>query len=741
VRSASALRATPVLALVLVLGYACKSPKTAEADADATHVPSPATASAPSGADATAPSLDAASTDGGDARSPRDAFHDDVRRSRWENVEADAARLAPGEREAPIVRLARARAALERGDAKLALSLLTKLEDELPLLEARVKRMRRAAMAEVGPYDVAAEGYFAEGTPKGYLAAARAYERAGNAARARLACDRALQAEKKPKSLELDARKLRLELPHDDTSTDRDDARWIAVNGPTKDAERALQKLGRPLASEDWLRRAHVLAEAGDVDEALKCVEHAVTSKGRATADDLCHAKAEALYKSRSRYVEASQAYATCERRGGPKAAEDAFLSARALSRADKDREAQAAMKRVRDHYAKSPFAAQAKFHIARIAYFHGDYKEASAAFDELASSRDHGERDVPRYRALSHFMAKDYAGARRLFEALADSADESRNRARYIDLAALAALRDGDRTHAVARWSEVVRTHTLTFAALVAQGRLDEAKAPAVPWTEPSAGPAAPLVVKLPSPVDALHDVGLDDDAEEELRTREAFVEGESAGRGVEALCSAYGVLQRGKRRHQVALRAPSSLLSETPDGRARWVWDCAFPQPYAGAVADAEASLGLPAGLVFGVMRQESGFDAEVVSPARAVGLLQLLPETAKAVAERAGTPFDMAQLTRPEDNVRLGARYLRELSDKLEADPLRVAAAYNAGPDAVVKWHARSAGIDVEVFVESIPYGETRGYVVRVLENMARYALLAKGAAAVPRVKLTL
>ncbi|MBK8218884.1 MAG: transglycosylase SLT domain-containing protein [Myxococcales bacterium] len=730
-----------VLGLAAALAAGCKSPRTAEADADATNASSAVSASPRPSLDADVLPGDAGTSDAAEARSPREVLHDDVRRARWENVETDAARLPPNERDAPIVRLARARAALERNDGKLAVSLLGKLEDELPLLEARVKRMRRAAMAEVGPYEVAAEGYFAEGTPKAYLSAARAYERAGNAARARLACDRAIQADKKPKSVELEARKLRLELPHDDTATDRDDARWIAVNGPTKDAERALQKLGHALPSEDWLRRAHVLAEAGDVDEALKCVERAASSKGRATADDLCHAKAEALYKSRSRYVEASQAYTTCERRGGPKAAEDAFLSARALSRADKDREAQTAMKRVRDHYAKSPFAAQAKFHIARIAYFHGDYKEASTAFDELTSSRDHGERDVPRYRALSHFMAKDYAGARRLFEALADSADESRNRARYIDLAALAALRDGDRTHAVARWSEVVRTHTLTFAALVAQGRLDEAKAPAVPWTEPSASPAVPIVVKLPAPVDALHAVGLDDDAEEELRTREAFVEGESAGRGVEALCAAYGQLERAKRRHQIALRAPQSMLSESPEGRARWVWDCAFPRPYAGAVTDAESSLGLPVGLVFGVMRQESGFDAEVVSPARAVGLLQLLPETAKAVAERAGTPFDPAELTRPEANVRLGARYLRELSDKLDADPLRVAAAYNAGPDAVVKWHARSAGVDVEVFVESIPYGETRGYVVRVLENMARYALLTKGAAAVPRVKLTL
>lgn len=723
--------------VAFVVGLGCKSPKTAEPDAD--HL-AEADAAAADATTTTVPAAAAGTRDAGASpKNPSAAFRDDVRRARWEDAETSALAMTDAERDKPLVKLARARAALERNDAKLALGLLVKLEADLPLLENRIKRMRRAAMAEVGPFDVAAEGFFAEGTPKSYLAAARAYEKAGDAARARVACDRILSHDKRPKGLELEARKLRLFLPHDDPGTDKDDARWLAVHAPQKDAERAVAKLGRPLTSDDWLARAHELAENAETDEALKAVEHAVGSKGRASADDLCHAKAEALYKSRARYTEASVAYLACERRGGPKAAEDAFLAARALSRADKDREAQVAMKHVRDHYPKSPFAIQAKFHIARIAYLHGDYKEAVVAFDELATSR-HGEKDVPRYRALAHFMARDYAAARRLFESLADSADESRSRARYIDLAALAALRDGDRTHAVARWSEVVRTHTLTFAALVAQARLAEAKAPAVPWVEPATGAAVPLQIALPAPADALHEVGLDDDAEEELRTREAFVESQSGGRGVEALCGVYGMLGHAKRRYQVALRAPSSLLSEAPSGRARWVWDCAFPQPYEAAVREAEAKENLPIGLVHGVMRQESAFDPDVVSPARAVGLMQLLPETAKAVAERESSKYEPALLTRPEVNVHLGGRYLRELGEKFENDPLRVAGSYNAGPEAMTRWQGRSAGLDLEVFVESIPYTETRGYVARVMENMARYALLAKGDGAVPKVKLT-
>ncbi len=697
-------------------------------------------------ADASVLGLDAGASPGdASAESPGLTFREAVRLARWEEAEAAARRLPDAERGAPDVRLARARAALERAEYKQVVELLTSLEQELPLLDARVKKLRRAAMAQVGPFDVAAEAFLREGTARGYLAAAQAYERAGDPARARSAAERAIAQTKRPHGVEEAARRLRLALAHDPNSprsTDPDDARWLAIHASSpKEAEQALAKLGGSLSGADWLRRAHELAESQQTDAALRSLERAATAEGRPDDDALCHARAEALYKSRSRYSEAAVAYGACERRGGARAAEDAFLAARALSRADRDREAELAMKRVRERYPRSPFAAQARFHLGRIAYLHGDYPAAVAAFDELASAKGHARGETPRYRALAHFAAHDYRTARRLFEALADEADDAQLRARCINLAALAALRDGDRTHAVARWSEVVRTHPLSFAALVAQARLAEAKAPPVAWVEAPSPASGPVAVALPPPVDLLHGVGLDEEAEDELRAREAFVESAYPGRGVEALCGAYALTGRAKRLHQIALRVPSALLGESPEGRARWAWDCAFPRPFPREVKDAEALNGLVGGLVHAVMRQESGFDPEVVSPARAVGLLQLLPETAKAVSERAKLPYDERWLTRPGPNIALGARYLHELGEKLDDDPLRVAGAYNAGPEAMARWQSRSQGLDLETFVESIPYLETRGYVVRVMGNLARYGFASGGDAGVPKLKLQL
>jgi soluble lytic murein transglycosylase len=138
---------------------------------------------------------------------------------------------------------------------------------------------------------------------------------------------------------------------------------------------------------------------------------------------------------------------------------------------------------------------------------------------------------------------------------------------------------------------------------------------------------------------------------------------------------------------------------------------------------------------------MRQESAFDEEVVSPARAVGLLQLMPETAKAVASGAGLAHEEGWLVRADHNVQLGALYMRDLLDKLSGNVPLSAAAYNAGPDAITRWQSHAKAETLDIFVETIPFLETRGYVVRVMGNLARYGFMNRAEAGVPTVSLDL
>jgi soluble lytic murein transglycosylase len=310
--------------------------------------------------------------------------------------------------------------------------------------------------------------------------------------------------------------------------------------------------------------------------------------------------------------------------------------------------------------------------------------------------------------------------------------------------MAALAAKRDGDHAHAVARWTDVARSRPLSWPALVARARLAES-GEVVPVAIDAADggvPEAPrLSVNLPPPSDFLHRMGLDSDAEGALRDRESVVTAGAGSRGLEALCEAYGELGRARRRYQVAQTLPSSLLSSAPAVRTRWAWECAYPSPYADTVRSVEESEKLPAGLLWAVMRQESAFDPDAVSPAHAVGLMQLMPDTAAPIAEELGLGKDDARLTSPPYALRIAGHFLHKLLARFHGSVPLAVAAYNAGADSIERWLSRAAGMQIDTFAERIPYKETRDYVARVMGNYARYGYLASGEDGVPRVDLGL
>jgi soluble lytic murein transglycosylase len=675
-----------------------------------------------------------------------------IRAQLWKEAEEGIEGLSAGEQRKPEVRFARARVSLALGKHADAVARLEKLEDELPLLRDAIGKARAQAALVVGPYDRAAEWYGARPTPASWVTAAEAWEKGGDLGKARTLVDRALAVDKKSRASEEKARSLRMRVVRkkDGDSAAVADARWLAINAlddvTATAANEVLEKEQHPvpLTADELLARARVLADAGRSDEALRAVERAGSASGKpASPADLCHARADAYYKARSRYPEAALAYRTCAALGGPKAGEDSFLSARAFSRADRDGDALPAFAAVSQRFPHTTWADQAEFHVARSHALAGRWKDAAHALDEYVKhfASGHDKKEAERYRAIAHLMARDDKLARKLLEDLAGGEGDSLQQARWQNLAALAALRDGDRTHAVARWSDVARGKPLTWPALVARARLTAANAP-LPLTidPPETGDKPePLVVELPPPVDVLHRIGLDADAEDALRERESVVAANAQGRGTEALCAAYAMLDRGKRRYQISNQIPAALLTSAPGPRNRWAWDCAYPRPHKGSIHTYEASSKLPSELLWSVMRQESAFDEEVVSPARAVGLLQLMPDTARTVATAAGIPHEEAWLVRADHNVQLGALYMRELLDKLNGNVPLAVGAYNAGLEAITRWQSHARGESIDVFVETIPFLETRGYVVRVMGNLARYGFMERGETGVPLVPL--
>ncbi len=158
----------------------------------------------------------------------------------------------------------------------------------------------------------------------------------------------------------------------------------------------------------------------------------------------------------------------------------------------------------------------------------------------------------------------------------------------------------------------------------------------------------------------------------------------------------------------------------------------DAALAYPL-GAIPDTAGLTGRQLALAYAIARQESGFNAKAVSAARAVGLMQILPGTAKDMASQLGLAYAPEKLTADSAyNAILGTQYLDNQIKRQAGSYVLTFAAYNAGPGKVREWLARFGdprGKNLEFvlnWIESIPYPETRDYVMRVMENFEAYQL---------------
>ncbi len=142
-------------------------------------------------------------------------------------------------------------------------------------------------------------------------------------------------------------------------------------------------------------------------------------------------------------------------------------------------------------------------------------------------------------------------------------------------------------------------------------------------------------------------------------------------------------------------------------------------FPMVEKGRVVSASQRWQVEPALIYGLMRAESAMQVDARSPAGALGLLQLMPSTAAAVARRNGLTYaNSVDLMNPEINIALGVAHLAELEKRYQGQWIHVAAAYNAGINAVARWLDTRPLNEPDVWLETLPFFETRDYVPRVL-----------------------
>ena len=191
-----------------------------------------------------------------------------------------------------------------------------------------------------------------------------------------------------------------------------------------------------------------------------------------------------------------------------------------------------------------------------------------------------------------------------------------------------------------------------------------------------------------------------------------------------------------------------PRHLLTDWqrryPVGEARKQWLLAYPRGYLELLTQAARDNGHPEALQLAIVREESAFDPLTESFANAIGLTQMIPPTAKRFSE--GLPYDREALRDPKINVAIGARFLGFLWRTMAGNPALTISSYNAGENAVFRWLRGFAELkepwqkEIDVFIEAIPYDETRGYTKRVLSSYLTYSWLYAGSPAAPAAPAT-
>jgi soluble lytic murein transglycosylase len=155
-------------------------------------------------------------------------------------------------------------------------------------------------------------------------------------------------------------------------------------------------------------------------------------------------------------------------------------------------------------------------------------------------------------------------------------------------------------------------------------------------------------------------------------------------------------------------------------------------YPVPHDDIMQPTTNTLGLDRAWVYGLIRQESRFVMDIQSSAGASGLMQVMPSTGRWVAKKIGlTDFVQDMLSDVKTNILLGANYLNMVLGSMDGSQVLATAAYNAGPGRLRSWRTTiTKPMDSTIFIESIPYFETRGYVKNVMTNATFYAALFEG-----------
>ncbi len=423
--------------------------------------------------------------------------------------------------------------------------------------------------------------------------------------------------------------------------------------------------------------------------------------------------------------------------------AERLYYLVRCASRLDRPGDFQPFLDRLALNFSKSRWRLKALQIAADYFWLQNDVQAYQPIYLVCAESfpLDPGSAECRWRYAFSEYRLQ-HADAAELFQQLLKRFPDSTKTPSALYFLGRSAEKKLDNSAARAWYDEIVTLFPNSFYAVLAREKLNE---PSLA----GAGPALVTVAFLRSIPFAVHDrtwnfvptattrlrnerarllasAGLDDLAESELRY------GAKSGGQPELAALALAELAEQRQAPDVGIRyikqlAPNYLRFQIEANTEKF-WKLAFPMPYRNFLDQYSRERQLDPFLVAALIRQESEFDPKVISRAHAYGLTQILPSTGREISRKLSLRgFRADMLFTPGVNLNIGTYFLRTLLDRLQGNWEATLASYNAGPARVAKWLSWGEFAEPAEFIETIPFDETRDYVMGVLRNADLYRRL--------------
>ncbi len=477
--------------------------------------------------------------------------------------------------------------------------------------------------------------------------------------------------------------------------------------------------------------------------EVAESVIEAIAAGDKKHSDAACKAatiRARAVPHGKSEEAASAWGVAMARCEGQDALANALYQAGKASSSARHPAEARSRFERVEKLFPDHRLADDARYKTALLAYDQGDEATYLSLLSSIPDAYPEGDmKGEALFRvALAALAKRDLDAARSALDRslpMVEPGSAAEARATYFR--ARVAQLAGESDDARARYQAIVTDQPLTYYMLLAYGRLraiDEAAALSTMQSAAAREPPGRFFTRdhpeLATPAFARF-VALLEVGEIDAARREAAAAGWMAdGADSEVLWAIawlYDQAGAPELGHAFGRGRLLDYRAHWPAGRWRLPWQAAYPRPWDAIVVRESEAAGIPQPLTWAIMREESDFDPEAKSPANALGLMQLMSATARQLIR--GTPFaaDETSLHRPDVSIALGARFLGSLRASFASNPALAIAAYNGGSAAVRRWLGERGTDDFDVFVERIPYDETRGYIKRVLSSEAAYAYL--------------